>query len=113
MFPKSLYYMNPDGINLTVQAATAEIVESFNKLSTDGIKLRTFPSMGNELVLWNEFSNAFKKGLLYLPSKKRYQPFSPNQVGRLKLFVMGFRGDWKSYVQVFNLVRHPGTDEVR
>jgi hypothetical protein len=63
--------MNPDGINLTVQAATAEIVESFNKLSTDGIKLRTFPSMGNELVLWNEFSNAFKKGLLYLPSKKK------------------------------------------
>ena len=54
-----------------------------------------------------------KKVCYIYPRKKRYQPFSPNQVGRLKLFVMGFRGDWKSYVQVFNLVRHPGTDEVR
>ena len=58
-------------------------------------------------------SAMLSKRFVIFTLEKKYQPFSPNQVGRLKLFVMGFRGDWKSYVQVFNLVRHPGTDEVR
>ena len=38
--------------------------------------------------------------------------FCRNQVARIKFFVMGFRGDWKSFVQIFNLNRHAGTDEV-
>ena len=35
----------------------------------------------------------------------------PGQVARLKFFVTGFRGDWKSFVQVFNLCRTPQKDE--
>ena len=38
-------------------------------------------------------------------------PGNPCKVARLKFFVMGFRGDWKAFRQVFNLTRHYGTDE--
>lgn len=33
------------------------------------------------------------------------------QVANLNFFVMGFRGDWKAYRQVFNLVRHYNAEE--
>lgn len=50
VIPKSLYLTDESGINLTVAAATREIVASFNRLSTDGIKLRDVPSMGRSVV---------------------------------------------------------------
>ena len=59
VFPKALYYMNIDGVNLTIQSATAVIVESFNKLSSEGIKIRTLPSMGNDVVFWKTFQYHF------------------------------------------------------
>ena len=52
VIPKSLYVIDASGINLTVAAATREIVASFNRLSTDGIKLRDVPSMGRNVVTW-------------------------------------------------------------
>ena len=33
------------------------------------------------------------------------------EVACLRFYVMGFRGDWKAYRQVFNLERHYNTDE--
>lgn len=55
VFPKSLYYMDPNsGVNVTIQAATAEITKSFNKLSEGGIKIRNFQSMGHEVAVWNK-----------------------------------------------------------
>ena len=45
MIPKTLYLMDENEINLTVAAATGEIVASFNRLSTHGIKVRIVPSM--------------------------------------------------------------------
>jgi hypothetical protein len=48
--PKSLYLMGDGDLNLTLGAATWEIVASFNKLSTSGIKIRDVPSMGRSVV---------------------------------------------------------------
>ncbi len=50
VLPASLYLIDDQGVNLTVAAATHEIMLSFNKLSQDGIKLREFPSMGGHPV---------------------------------------------------------------
>ena len=53
VIPKSLYLMDDaTGVNLTVQEITREIVESFNRLSNDGIKVRDVPSMGGGIVTW-------------------------------------------------------------
>ena len=47
IIPQSLYVMDDAGtVNLTIAAATYEIMRSFNKLSGDGIKLREFRSRG-------------------------------------------------------------------
>lgn len=46
VIPKSLYLMDTSEINLTIRAATNEIVTSFNRLSNMGIKIRDLPSMG-------------------------------------------------------------------
>lgn len=50
VIPKSLYFMDTNGINATLAAATAEIVASFNKLSRDGVTVRDFPSLGGATV---------------------------------------------------------------
>ena len=50
ILPASLYYIDDDGVNLTMAAATQEIVASFNHLSMNGIKLREFRSMGSHPV---------------------------------------------------------------
>ena len=46
ILPASLYKIDDNGVNITVAAATHEIMLSFNKLGSDGIKLREFRSMG-------------------------------------------------------------------
>lgn len=33
------------------------------------------------------------------------------KVACLRFYVMGFRGDWKAFRQVFNLTRHYNVDE--
>ncbi len=38
--------------------------------------------------------------------------FGQRKVANLRFFVMGFRGDWKAFKQVFNMVRYYGTDQV-
>ena len=50
VFPASLYKIDADGVNLTIQSATREIVAAFNRLGTEGIKVRDFRSMGGGLV---------------------------------------------------------------
>ncbi|CAK9102286.1 Uncharacterized protein SCF082_LOCUS47811, partial [Durusdinium trenchii] len=86
VLPASLYKMNADGTNLTVMSATREIVNSlvnsFNELAHHGVDVRDVASLGGGLV------------------------------ANLKFMVMGFRGDWKAYVQVFGFCRAPNTDEV-
>ena len=57
VIPKSLYFMDPDGINATLAAATAELVASFNKLSRDGITVRDFPSLGGATVASQSIEN--------------------------------------------------------
>ena len=53
VIPKSLYLMdNRTGMNLTVAAATSEIVESLKKLNTSGVKLRDLPSVGRATDTW-------------------------------------------------------------
>ena len=44
--PASLYLIDANGINLTVQAVTAEIVSAFDRLSQTGVHVRDLPSMG-------------------------------------------------------------------
>ncbi len=46
VIPKSLYLIDSSEVNLTIRAATSEIVTSFNRLSNMGIKIRDLPSMG-------------------------------------------------------------------
>lgn len=36
-----------------------------------------------------------------------------SEVGHFRLFVLGFRGDWKALVAMFNLIRNYNTDKVR
>lgn len=36
-----------------------------------------------------------------------------SEVCRLRLYVVGFRADWKAMVALFNLTRHPTTNEAR
>lgn len=62
ILPQSLYVMDDTGtVNLTIAAATYEIMLSFNKLSTDGIKLREFRSRGaHEVPLLIKFGNLFR-----------------------------------------------------
>lgn len=50
VIPKSLYLMGGGDLNLTIGAATREIVASFNKLSTSGIKIKDAPSMGRSVA---------------------------------------------------------------
>ncbi len=50
VFPASLYKIDAAGVNLTIQSATREIVAAFNRLGTEGIKVRDFRSMGGGLV---------------------------------------------------------------
>lgn len=50
VIPKALYLMSEDSINLTVAAATREIMLSFNRLSTMGVKLKEPASFGGGLV---------------------------------------------------------------
>ena len=106
---------------MTVAAATREIVASFNKLSNDGIKLRDVPSMGAREVSWFCFHIFFWNGdnganysvLCPFPSYRQSFPNGIAKVARFKFFCMGFRGDWKAFVQVFNLSRFYNTEEAR
>lgn len=53
VIPKSLYLIDNSEVNLTVRAATAEIVTALNRLSTGGIKIKDLlPSMGPSPVTW-------------------------------------------------------------
>ena len=42
--PSSMYVINEDGVNLTLQAAAGIIVDSMNKLYTDGVSVRDVAS---------------------------------------------------------------------
>ena len=44
VFPSSLFVFDENGVNLTAAAATAEITASFNKLSVQGVKMRSLAS---------------------------------------------------------------------
>ena len=46
IIPASLYVINDEGVNVTLQSMTQAVTSSFNKLSTHGVKLRDFLSMG-------------------------------------------------------------------
>lgn len=50
VIPASLYKIDASGVNLTMQAVAKEITESFNHLSTHGVKIRDFGSMGGGVV---------------------------------------------------------------
>lgn len=52
VIPKSLYLIDSNEVNLTVRAATTEIVTSFNRLSNMGVKIRDLPSMGAVPAIW-------------------------------------------------------------
>lgn len=39
-----------DGINLTIEAMTLAIKNSFNKLASEGLKIRNLPSLGGGIV---------------------------------------------------------------
>ena len=51
--PASRYVVEA-GVNLTLQALTAEITKSFNQLSSSGIKLRNYKSMGGGTEFWSK-----------------------------------------------------------
>ena len=68
VIPKSLYLMDDQtGLNLTVAAATAEIVASFNRLSSQGIKIKSFPSMGRDVATLSKITEMFLFALLIWP----------------------------------------------
>lgn len=47
--PASLYaYAN--NINITLEAVTFAVTTSFNKLATEGLKIRNLASLGNDVV---------------------------------------------------------------
>ena len=46
ILPASLYWINSNGVNLTIQAMCKEITSSFNKLSVEGLKIRNLRSLG-------------------------------------------------------------------
>ena len=50
VIPKAMYLMDENSINLTVAAATREIMVSFNRLSTMGVKLKEPTSFGGDVV---------------------------------------------------------------
>ena len=50
ILPASLYKVDEDDTNLTIQAATCEIAASFVHLATHGVKLRDLESMGGQVV---------------------------------------------------------------
>ena len=50
VIPQSLYLHDASGVNLTIAAATAEIVTSFNRPSTTGLKIRELPSLGGSVA---------------------------------------------------------------
>ena len=52
ILPASLYTVDEDDTNLTIQAATREIAASFAQLAAHGVKLRDLESMGGGVVLW-------------------------------------------------------------
>ena len=52
ILPASLYKVDEDDTNLTIQAATQEIAVSFAHLANHGVKLRDLESMGGGVVLW-------------------------------------------------------------
>lgn len=122
ILPASLY-MIVDGINLTIEAMTLAIKTSFNKLATEGLKIRNLPSLGGGIVALA--SNVWKKTFVFcncypcLSCKTMIQQtwvylskYCVAQVSKIRLFVMGFRGDWKAMVMIFNLNRHYSTNKV-
>ena len=46
ILPASLYAIDDNGVNLTLQHAARVLTDSFNKLSTEGIKVRDLASLG-------------------------------------------------------------------
>ena len=46
VIPASFYVIDDSGINLTLQTMTREITSSFNRMSSEGIKIRKLASMG-------------------------------------------------------------------
>ena len=61
VIPKSLYFVDPNGVNATLAAATAEITSSFNKLSNLGVLVRDFPSMGGGIVAYCDLETRILK----------------------------------------------------
>ena len=46
VLPAQHYVITPDGVNLTIQAVTHAIVQSWNLLSNQGLPVRDLPSRG-------------------------------------------------------------------
>lgn len=127
IIPASLYVFDHE-INITLNAVTQAITTSFNHLSNVGINLHNLPSLGGDIVPLTKtklimFSILALKLLVGVPNlidgtchveKSRV---STNQlpytfeVGTLRLWVLGFRGDWKAVVAIFNLIRHYNVNE--
>ena len=134
ILPASLYAYAND-VNISLEAVTLAITNSFNRLSTEGVKIRNLPSLGGNAVPLFEIISSDVHGLVfiffevctdvYLVSLKSpclwflvdVWPCQPvlftAQVCKLRMFVMGFRGDWKALVQLFNLTRTYNTNQVR
>lgn len=120
----SYRYHHENEVNITLQAITQAISKSFNDLSTLGIPICDLPSMGGGEAPWKTWNVFIHVGWFYLlcagfgGAQVVYRiacllASMLSEVCRLWLYVVGFRADWKALVALFNLTRHPSTNEAR
>ena len=130
-------YVYENGVNITIQALTHAITNSFNTLSNFGIPVRDLASLGGGLV---PLMSIGAKGFPFKqfqadasashPVGKHYvcarvcvcvcgcvgvcvcARVCRDEVGRLRLYVLGYRGDWKALVALFNMKRNYSVNEV-
>lgn len=53
-------------MNISLEAVTLAITNSFNKLSTEGVKVRNLPSVGGNTVPLSEVSSFDAHGLVFI-----------------------------------------------
>ncbi|CAK9083364.1 Uncharacterized protein SCF082_LOCUS39572 [Durusdinium trenchii] len=82
VLPAARYAISDQGINLTLDALTTQIVASFNRLANTGVKIRDATSLHRRTV------------------------------SKLWFYVCGFRGDWKAMREAFHFTRDYSRDEI-
>ena len=112
ILPKSRYYQTERG-NLSLEAITLQITQSFNKLSEEGVKVRHHDGIRNRTVPGLSVPTHEAVHDQSWLSLRWNSKASLAKVARLRFFVTGFRGDWKALKEVFSFVRHYGTNEAR